>query len=77
MATTEEQIQEAAKKYRNWSKWGSKDELGTLNYITPEKIIEAARLSARARSFRSRCPLIQTDRKRARGGGSTRFILSC
>ena len=44
MATTEEQIQEAAKKYRNWSKWGSKDELGTLNYITPEKIIEAARL---------------------------------
>jgi hypothetical protein len=44
MATTEEQIQEAAKKYRNWSRWGSKDELGTLNYITPEKIIEAARL---------------------------------
>ena len=44
MSTTEEQIQEAAKKYRNWSKWGSRDELGTLNYITPEKIIEAARL---------------------------------
>jgi len=44
MANTEEQILEAAKKYRNWGKWGPKDELGTLNYITPEKIVEAARL---------------------------------
>ncbi len=22
----------------NWGKWGPKDELGALNYITPEKI---------------------------------------
>lgn len=77
MATTEEQIQEAAKKYRNWSKWGSRDELGTLNYITPEKIIEAARLVRQGKVISLACPLIQTDRKRARGGGSTRFIPSC
>jgi len=33
-----------AKRYRNWGKWGAADELGTLNYITPEKIIAAAAL---------------------------------
>jgi Putative cyclase len=42
--TTDERIQQAAKKYRNWGKWGKDDQLGTLNYITPEKIIQAARL---------------------------------
>jgi kynurenine formamidase len=41
---TDEIIQKAAKKYRNWGKWGANDQLGTLNYITPEKILEAARL---------------------------------
>lgn len=28
----------------NWDRWGPDDEIGTLNYITPAKIIEAARL---------------------------------
>lgn len=42
--TTDERIQQAAKKYRNWGKWGKDDQLGTLNYITPEKIVQAASL---------------------------------
>src|SRR6185369_10968533 len=29
---------EVAQKVRNWGKWGPDDQLGTLNYITPEKI---------------------------------------
>jgi hypothetical protein len=29
--TTDERIQQAAKKYRNWGKWGKDDQLGTLN----------------------------------------------
>jgi len=28
----------------NWGRWGPDDDLGTLNYITPEKRVEAARL---------------------------------
>lgn len=28
----------------NWGKWGPDDEIGALNYITPEVILEAARL---------------------------------
>ena len=27
---------------RNWGRWGDADELGTLNFITPEKVLEAA-----------------------------------
>jgi kynurenine formamidase len=39
-----ETVRELARKYRNWGRWGKDDELGTLNFITPEKIVEAARL---------------------------------
>lgn len=28
----------------NWGKWGAEDQRGTLNYITPEKIMQAAQL---------------------------------
>ena len=31
-------VREAAKRLRNWGKWGADDELGTLNYITPAVI---------------------------------------
>jgi kynurenine formamidase len=36
-----EEIFEAVK---NWGRWGPDDELGTLNYVTPEKVREAAAL---------------------------------
>jgi kynurenine formamidase len=42
---------EVAARVRNWGKWGDSDELGTLNYITPEKVIAASRLVKRGRSF--------------------------
>jgi hypothetical protein len=29
---------EVADRVRNWGKWGASDELGTLNYITPQKM---------------------------------------
>lgn len=40
-------VRALAKQYRNWGKWGTADELGTLNYITPEKVVAAARLVRR------------------------------
>jgi kynurenine formamidase len=42
---------EVAERVRNWGKWGDSDEVGTLNYITPEKVIAASRLVKRGRSF--------------------------
>ena len=42
---------EVAAKVRNWGKWGASDQVGTLNYITPEKVVAASRLVRRGRSF--------------------------
>jgi kynurenine formamidase len=35
---------EARGQENNWGKWGANDQIGTLNYITPETIRDAARL---------------------------------
>src|SRR6185295_4503404 len=37
-------MRDAAEKYKNWGKWGAKDEIGTLNFTTAEDIVAAARL---------------------------------
>lgn len=42
---------------KNWGKWGPDDEVGTLNYITPEKILEACRLPQRGKVFSLSIPL--------------------
>lgn len=36
---------------RNWGRWGDADELGTLNFITPEKVAEAAALVRHGKVF--------------------------
>ena len=41
---TRQDLREAAEKYKNWGNWGPNDEIGTLNYTTPEDIVAAARL---------------------------------
>ncbi len=41
---TPELLDEYCERFRNWGKWGPNDEIGTLNYITPRKIVEAGRL---------------------------------
>jgi len=35
----------------NWGKWGDDDEKGAVNYITPEKIMEAAKLIKTGKVF--------------------------
>ena len=44
-------IRETGKRCRNWGRWGPDDERGTLNYITPDAIVEAARLVRRGAVF--------------------------
>src|ERR1700730_4541139 len=41
---TREDLRDAAEKYKNWGKWGPKDEIGTLNYTQAEDIVAAAQL---------------------------------
>ena len=53
-------IRETGAKYRNWGKWGAEDELGTLNFITPELIVKAARLVKRGATFSLAIPFDNT-----------------
>ncbi len=50
-------VKAMAERYRNWGKWGPDDELGTVNYITPDKIIEAAGLVRKGKVFSLALPL--------------------
>ena len=41
---TRQDLREAAEKFKNWGRWGPKDEIGTLNHTTADDIVAAARL---------------------------------
>jgi len=45
---------------KNWGKWGAQDELGTLNYITPDKVRAAAALVKSGRSVSMAIPINTT-----------------
>lgn len=54
------QLAEAARLYCNWGKWGPDDEAGTLNFITPEAVLEAASTITRGRVFSLAIPFDQS-----------------
>jgi len=43
-AVTRAQVDEWMTSHSNWGKWGADDQLGSLNYVTPAKRVEAAAL---------------------------------
>lgn len=53
----EAQLHDIALSVRNWGKWGPDDELGTLNYITPEAVAGAAQLVTTGKVFALGIPL--------------------
>jgi len=44
-------IREMGARCRNWGRWGPDDERGTLNYITPDRIVAATRCVRRGAVF--------------------------
>jgi len=48
---TKNDIQAAADRLTNWGRWGPDDEIGTLNNITPQDIIAAAKLIRKGKVF--------------------------
>jgi hypothetical protein len=44
-------INAAAERVTNWARWGADDEIGTLNNISPQEILQAARLIRRGKVF--------------------------
>jgi kynurenine formamidase len=65
-------VREYAKACTNWGKWGPEDEFGTLNYITPEKIRDAARLVKDGRVI-SLSTEFNSDGPQKQSGRSQRF----
>ena len=41
---TRKDVHKAAQRCRNWGRWGKDDEIGTLNFTTPDDIVAAAQL---------------------------------
>lgn len=54
---TVEEFEELFESLKNWGKWGPQDERGTLNYITPEKVVHAAGLVQSGRSVSMEIPI--------------------
>jgi kynurenine formamidase len=48
---TDDEVLEYTSTLSNWNRWGPDDELGTLNFVTPEKRLAALRLPARGESI--------------------------
>jgi len=45
------EYKEVGLRLSNWGRWGNDDELGTLNFVTPEKRVQAAALVRTGRIF--------------------------
>jgi hypothetical protein len=55
---------------RNWGRWGADDEIGTLNFITPEAVAAASRLAPPGKVFALGIPL---QREGPQSGTRQRF----
>ena len=49
---TKADVLKKCKELSNWGKWGPDDELGVLNYIQPEDIVNASKLVQKGKVFR-------------------------
>ena len=52
-----EAVAEASKKLSNWGRWGKDDQVGTLNHVKPENIVNAAKLIRTGKVFALGIPL--------------------
>jgi kynurenine formamidase len=52
-----EEFEELFESLKNWGRWGPDDRRGTLNYITPDKVREAASLVRSGRSVSMAIPI--------------------
>lgn len=46
-----EHLKAVAERCKNWGRWGPDDEVGTLNFVSPEHVVQAAQLVRRGKQF--------------------------
>src|SRR5437870_11773860 len=69
-AMSEETLRKIVMQVRNWGRWGADDEIGTLNFITPEAVAAACRLATTGKVFALGIPL---QREGPQSGTRQRF----
>ena len=67
---SQEDLRKIALQVRNWGRWGPADEIGTLNFITPDAIARASRLVTAGKVFALGIPL---QREGPQSGTRQRF----
>jgi hypothetical protein len=67
---TLEEVHRYSEELRTWNRWGEDNEIGTLNFVTPEKIVEAAKLITKGQTF---ALAIDFDANGPQTGGLGRF----
>ncbi len=67
---SDDTLHSIARQVRNWGRWGPDDELGTLNYVTPDTIAAACRLATTGKVFALGIPL---QREGPQSGTRQRF----
>ena len=50
---TADTVREWGRRYSNWGRWGSEDELGALNFITPGRVLAACSCASNAAAWSS------------------------
>ena len=66
---TREDVLDEAERLKNWGRWGPDDQIGALNFVTPEAIVAAARLVRRGKVFPLGLPLDQKGPQAGLWGG--------
>ena len=61
-----EEFIEFAERYKNWGRWGADDEAGTLNFVTPQHVVDACRLVREGRIFPLAIPFDEHGPQRPR-----------
>lgn len=65
---TREAIAEASETLTNWGRWGNDDEIGTLNNVSSDDIVSAARLVTKGKVFALGLPLTEKIQSGLFGG---------
>ena len=63
-----ETVRDWGRRYSNWGRWGPDDHKGTLNLITPARVLEACRLPRTGQVISCALPFDENGPQSGRGG---------
>ena len=71
-----EDFRAVGRRLSNWGRWGAEDERGTVNLITPQRLVAAAGLVRRGKVFNLGIPLDEHGPQTGNGRGNPVHLMS-